>query len=147
MGDYVGHVCGLLKDGEEPSSKLLSGKWTKIVKALDAYEGRVASWKASGCRGPEPTCPEMDAIEVRVKQIVDAGTTDLDTDTALLAIRSYARRNFIAHGGLHDMSGSKDSAGLAEYVDNDDKLLEEILPDEEKNTYDLQESTHSAGWG
>lgn len=51
---------------------------------------------------------------------------------ALFAIRSYARRNVIAHGGLHGRSLSNDSAGLAEYIDNDVKLLEEILPDDEK---------------
>ena len=33
---------------------------------------------------------------------------------------------------------SYDSVGLAEYVNNNDKLLEEILPDEEKTAYDPQ---------
>ena len=41
---------------------------------------------------------------------------------------------------------SFDSVGLAEYVGNDDKLLEEILPDEERTAYDLQEYTQLAGW-
>ena len=136
LGDYAGYVCKLLKDEKQSSTKILSGKWTKIVKALDAHQDRVTSWTDRGCTGPEPTCPEMDAIEVRVKQIVDEGTTDLDTDLALFAIRSYARRNFIAHGGLHESSLSNDSAGLAKYVDIDDKLLEEILPDEEKHMVD-----------
>ena len=128
-------MCNLLKSTEK-SSKFLAGEWTKIVQALDAHQDRVTSWTASGCRGPEPTCPEMDVIEVGVQKIIDAGTTDLDLDTALLAIRTYARRNFIAHGGLHDMSLVTDSARLTEFVDKDDKLLEEILPDEEKHTVD-----------
>lgn len=132
LGDYAGHVCNLLKGDKQSSPRLLSGTWTKIVKALDAHQDRVTSWTARGCPGPEPSCPEMDAIVPRVKEIVDAGTTDLDTDLALFAIRSYARRNVIAHSGLQDRSLSNDSAGLAEYIDNDFKLLEEILPDDEK---------------
>ena len=76
----------------------------------------------------------MCAIEVGVREIVDAGTTDLDTDLALFAIRSYARRNFIPHNELREISRSKNSDAIDEYLDRDDKLLEEILPDEEKHT-------------
>ena len=36
-------------------------------------------------------------------QIVEAGTTDSRIDSALFAIRSYARRNFIPHGGIYKM--------------------------------------------
>lgn len=132
LGDYAGHVCNLLKGDKQSCPRLLLGTWTKIVKALDAHPDRVTSWTARGCPGPEPLCPEMDAIVFRVKEIVDAGTTDLDIDLALFAIRSYARRNVIAHSGLQDRSLSNDSAGLAAYIDNDFKLLEEILPDDEK---------------
>ena len=135
LGDYAGNVCNLLKENEQ-FSNFLSREWTKTAKALDAHQDRVTSWTARGRRSPEPTCPEMDAIEVAVQQIIDAGTTELDTDTALLAIRTYARRNFIGHGGFRDMSLPKDSARLVEYIDKDDKLLEEILPDEEKHTVD-----------
>ena len=137
LGDYAMHVCNLLKETDKKSPlKVLSGQRTNIVKALDDHQDRVTSWTARGRRGPEPTCPEMDAIKLRVNQIFEAGINELDTDLALFAIRSYARRNFIAHGGLNDMSKSRDSVELAEYVDNDDKLLEEILPDEEKPMVD-----------
>ena len=133
LGDYAMHVCNLLKEqGKRSPPPMLSGPWTKIVEALDAHQDRVTSWTARGCPGPEPSCLEMDAIELRVKQVVDAGITDLDTGLALFAIRSYARRNLISHGGLFDLSKSGNSVGLAEYIDNDDKLLEEILPDDEK---------------
>ena len=157
LGDYAAHVCNLLKETDKESSiKVLARPWTNIVKALDAHKDRVTSWTARGCRDPEPTCSEMNAIESRVHQIVEAGTTELDTDLALFAIRSYARRNFIAHGGLYDLSN--DSVGLAEHVDKDDKLLEEILPDEEKPMVDnwrrllmIRRNTHirqagSADW-
>ncbi|KAM0798225.1 hypothetical protein BDR22DRAFT_823574 [Usnea florida] len=50
----------------------------------------------------------------------------------LFAIRSYARRNFVAHGEIFDLYQSKEFAGLANYLENDEKLLEDVLPDEEK---------------
>jgi len=74
----------------------------------------------------------MDTLEVRVRELIDAGLTDLDCDLALFAIRSYARRNFIAHGRTYDLDQSEQLAGLASCVDSDDKLLVDILPDEEK---------------
>lgn len=132
LGDYAGNLCKLLKDEKQSSSNGLSGIWTEIVKALDDCEERVASWNASGCKGPEPSCPERDKLKVRVQEIIDAGFSDLDFDLALFAIRAYARRNFIAHGGTLDLDQSNDFAGLANHIDNDEKLLEDILPDEEK---------------
>lgn len=132
LGDYAGALCELLKKDTQSSSADLSGPWTKIVEAIDDCEDRVASWNASGCKGPEPSCPEMDTLEVRVQEIIDMGFTDLDCDLALFAIRSYARRNFIAHGEIFDLYQSKQFAGLADYIDNDEKLLEDVLPDEEK---------------
>ena len=131
LGDYAGDLCKLLKDDKQSSSTILTGTWTQIVKKLDDCEERVASWNASGCKGPEPSCPERHRLEVRVQEIIDAGFTDLDLDLALFAIRSYARRNFIAHGGVLDIDQSKNFAGLANRIDIDDKLLEDILPDEE----------------
>lgn len=55
---------------------------------------------------------------------------------ALFAARSYARRNFICHGGIFDLFQSNNFAGLAEYIEADDKALEDILPDEEKPMVD-----------
>lgn len=69
---------------------------------------------------------------MRVAELIDAGFSDLDLDLALFAIRAYARRNFIAHGGTLDLYQSGDFAGLANRIDNDKKLLEDILPGEEK---------------
>ena len=85
---------------------------------------KVASWMASGSSGPEPSCPEKDKIAVRVDE--------LDIDLALFAIRSYARRNFGSHGEIFDLHQSGSLAGLARYLDDDLKLLENFLPDEEK---------------
>ena len=131
LGDYAEHVCNLLKGLDKKSPvKVLKRPWTDIVDILDTHQDSVAAWIASGYQGPQPICPEMDAIELRVSQIIEAGTTELDIDLALFAIRSYARRNFIAHGGTFELDDG--SVELAEYIDNDDKLLEEILPDEEK---------------
>ena len=43
------------------------------MKALDNCEERAASWKASGCKGPEPSSPERDRLKVRVQENIDAG--------------------------------------------------------------------------
>ena len=133
LGDYAGTLCDSLKDKELfPPSPILSRPWTEIVEAIDNCQDLVTSWNASGCKGPEPSCPEMDLLEVRVQQLINEGHTILDRDLALFAIRSYARRNFIAHGETFALYHSEDFAGLAKYLENDDKLLEDILPDEEK---------------
>ena len=70
---------------------------------------------------------------MRVQEIIDAGFSDLDLDMdlALFAMRAYIRRNFIAHGGTLDLYQSGDFAGLASHIDNCEKLLEDILLDEE----------------
>ena len=74
----------------------------------------------------------MDLLEVRVQQSIKEGHTILDRDLVLFAIRSYARRNFVAHGEIFDLYQSKEFAGPANYLENDEKLLEDVLPDEEK---------------
>ena len=136
LGDYAGGLCDTLKESGSSTSSILSGPWTLIVKTIDDYQDSVASWKARGCKDSEPSCPVMDALEVRVQEIIDSGLTDLDIDLALFAIRSYARRNSIAHGEIFDLYQSKQFAGLADYIDNDEKLLEGLLPDEEKPMLD-----------
>ncbi|KAL9070584.1 MAG: hypothetical protein Q9161_004754 [Pseudevernia consocians] len=73
----------------------------------------------------------MDLLEVRVQQLINAGYVILDRDLVLFAIRSYARRNFILHGGIFDLNQFNNFVGLAEYIENDERLLEDILPNEE----------------
>ena len=102
------------------------------MDAIDKCQDLVTSWNASGRKGPEPSCPEMDVLEVRVQQLIKEGHTILDRDLALFAIRSYARRNFVVHGAIFALHQSKQFAGLANYIETDEKTLEDILPDEEK---------------
>ena len=133
LGDYAGAFCSLLKDSKHfHPSTTLSRPWTEIVEAIDKCQDLVTSWNANGCKGPEPSCPEMDLLEVRVQHLIKEGHTILDRDLALFAVRSYARRNFVMHGETFDLYQSKGFAGLANYIENDEKLLEDILPDEEK---------------
>ena len=133
LADYAGALCKLLKDSKQfSSSHTLSRPWIEIVEAIDKCQDLVTSWNASGCKGPEPSCPEMDLLEVRVQQLIKEGYTILDRDLALFAIRSYARRNFVSHGEIFALHQSKEFAGLANYIENDEKLLEDVLPDEEK---------------
>lgn len=111
-GDYAGFLCGLIK--EKKKNPILSRPWTGIVPALDECESRVASWIASGSLSPEPSCPEKDEILVRVQELVHSGVHDLDLGLALFAIRSYARRNFVAHGKIFDLSQSGNLTGLTQ---------------------------------
>lgn len=71
-----------------------------------------------------------------MEQLVREGHTTLDLELALLAIRFYSRRNLICHGGNFDLYVSKNFAELAKSIEADDKILEEILPDEEKPQVD-----------
>ena len=101
------------------------------MRDIDKFEKQLDDWRASDRTDAYPHNVYMDAIEARVQQLVDLGFTGLDTDLALFAIKSYARQNFIAHGGAFDISKSECFAGLAKYLERDDKTLEDVLPDEE----------------
>ena len=84
LADYAGALCGLLKDSKQFSSSLILARlWVEIVKAIDDCQDRVSFWNVSGCKGPEPSCPEMDLLEVRVQQLINAGYVILDRLTSL----------------------------------------------------------------
>ena len=132
LGDYAGSLCDALKEHKnKQTSTILSQPWTLIVRGLDRYNKQLTAWRASGRTDTYPQSVYMDAIKARVRELVDLGFVDLDTDLALFAINSYARRNFIAHGGAFDISKNECFAGLAEYLERDDKNLEAVLSDEE----------------
>lgn len=133
LGDYAGVLCDALKEPDNKhSSSVLSQPWTLIVSAIDEYDKKLADWHASDQRDRCPYSVHLDTIRHRVQQLSDIGFTDLDIDTALFAIRSYARRNFISHGGAFDLHKKKDFVGLAKYLDHVDKTLEDILPNKEE---------------
>ena len=137
FADYAGFVCNVLKESESGSHSLLSRPWTQIVHAIDREQEALDTWKASDRnRKTRPVSPYMVAIRDRVKALVDRGWNGLDVGQALFAIRFYARRNFICHGEIFDLFTSKNFAGLAEYIDADVKILEDVLPDEEKPMVD-----------
>ena len=131
LGDFAGALCSALQDKKR--TPLLLDAWTKIVTGLDEFDKRVADWEAKGQLNARPHSALRGAIEDRVHQLVQVGF-DLDIDLALHAIRSYARRNFISHGEAREKiarTGS-DPSGLVSYLDDADKTLESVLPDEEK---------------
>lgn len=133
LGDYAGALCTALKEPDKSqTSSVLSQPWTMIVKAIDKYYQQLTAWVASGATGTVPYSVHLDAIKSRLTELVELGFADLDLDIALFAIRSYARRNFIAHGKSFDLYMGENYAGLAEYLDYIDKHLEDVLPDEEK---------------
>ena len=78
----------------------------------------------------------------RPSGLVHRGWDDLDFGQALFTIRFYARRNFICHGEIFDLFTSKNFAGLAEYIDADYKILEDVL--QMRRSYWL-ESTETLG--
>ena len=56
----------------------------------------------------------------------------MDLEIALLAVRSYARRNFVCHSKVFDLDASKNFRALGQYLEEVDKQLEAVLPDEER---------------
>lgn len=74
----------------------------------------------------------MDALQARVEAFVADGLTDMDTDIALFAARTYARRNPTFHGSSFDLFKSKKYAELAALLEEEEKNLERLLPDVEK---------------
>lgn len=134
-GDYAAYLCNILKEFRE-SSIIQSQPWTIVVGAIDKEEAALDAWTASNQSSPRPDCLYLEALKSLVDQLVRDGETSLDMDLALAAIRFYARRNYICHGRLFDLFKSENFAGLANYIDLDDKRLEELLPDEEKPQVD-----------
>ena len=131
LGDYAGAICNELKNsGKTPH---LSRAWILLVKDLDEFDSKVARWIDRGRHGKAPTSEVMLAIRKRVQELIDGGF-DLDIDTALHAIRSYARRNLVSHGGAreHKVSPGEDASQLALVLDEVDNTLESVLPDQEK---------------
>ena len=141
MGDYAGALCDAIKEPvNKHSSSILSQPWTMIVGAIDKFEKELADWQASGQHGMSPHSVHLDTIKRRVQQLSDLGFTNLDIDTALFAIRSYARRNFISHERAFNLYMKEDFVGLAKYLDHVDKTLDDVLPDEEKSMTDMWRS-------
>ena len=79
----------------------------------------------------------LDTIERRVQQLSDLDFTILNIDAALFAIRSYVRRNFISHDEAFDLYMKENFVALAEYLDNVDKTLEDVLSSKEKSMTDM----------
>ena len=132
LADYAGAWCGALKGCDDKPTMISSQPWTIIVKAIDKGQDQLPAWEASDQHSARPHCLYLEALQVRVQHLVDDGWTFLDLDLALFAIRTYARRNYICHGGVFDLFKSNNFAGLAKYIEEDDSILEKILPDEEK---------------
>lgn len=135
LGDYALPLCNRLKGSTEPSL-IRSQPWTIVVDAIDKEEVDLAAWTASDQSSPRPHCLYLEALKSRVAQLIREGLTTLDLDLALVAIRFYARRNFICHGKIFDLFQSRNFAKPAEYIEVDDKSLDEILPGEEKPQVD-----------
>ena len=100
------------------------------MRDIDKFEKQLDALRA-GAGLPRTLIASIDAIKACVQQLVDLGFTDLATDPALFAIKSYARRNFIVHGEAYNKFKSERFSVLAKYLDRDDNDLEDVLPDEE----------------
>ena len=136
LGDFSACVCDALKEGEDSNSPL-KRPWTTIVEALDQEDKKVVASEASNHTTRRVKTPMRDAIERRVIILNRLGHTDVDIDIALFAIRTYARRNFVAHGNTFGLYKSGDCAGLAQYPDDVDNTLEGVLPGVERDQVDM----------
>ena len=131
LGDYAGSLCEALKG--EKSSIISRHPWTIIVPSLDKESAEMPAWLASGPPYRRPVISFLDALEERAEFLTAQGWGDVDLDLALFAVRAYARRNLIAHGGNFDLFTSDRFEELANHIEDDDKNLESLLPDEEKS--------------
>ncbi|KAL8761163.1 MAG: hypothetical protein Q9184_002692 [Pyrenodesmia sp. 2 TL-2023] len=130
FGDYCGMICKRLKSGGGRSS--LTGEWPVISKDLDEEEESIAAWQRSGgAPAHEPRCPRRQTVIRLVNRIRQEGWTDIDLKTALLAIRTYARRCFIFHGETEKLLATEDQAGLARFLETDLRFFAQTLPEEE----------------
>ena len=102
-----------------------------IVPKLDKEQEARIAWKASDQTSKRPFSAFTEALQDRVNDLQVDGWDDLDMEIALLAVRSYARRNFVAHSKAYDLNTSKNFQELGQYLEDVDKHLEAILPDEE----------------
>lgn len=103
------------------------GRPLRRFDCLDSRRSKQPTTSLPLFSGFEKSCGE---------QLVREGHTTLDLDLALVAIRFYARRKFICYGRIFVLYASENFAGLANYIETDDKALGEILPDEEKSQED-----------
>ena len=134
IGDHPAALCEALKDTKEAPH--LQRPWTIILPELESEEGRLTAWEASSKDVPRPRTPYTDALEARVETLFAQSMTDLDTDLALFAVRTYVKRISLFHGRTYDLFKSGRFAELADQLDLDDKNLAGLLPDKEKPLVD-----------
>lgn len=125
IGDYARVVCKALKESRPP--RMLVGSWEDIVGALDKEEEKAARGIPSN------------KVHKQVEACVYALQKEhypIDVDTALLAMRTYARRNYICHGEADQMIDKGDFKAAAKILLRDNGHLDELLPDDEKHLAD-----------
>lgn len=130
LGDFFAFICTNLRAGK--NSLISKQPWTLIVPALDKEEEDRIAWEASDQTSNRPFGRFTEALWDRVNDLQVAGWDDLDLEITLLAVRSYARRNFLCHSKVYDLGASKNFRALGQYLEEVDKQLEAVLPDEEK---------------
>ena len=134
IGDHAGVLCEALRNAKD--APLLQRPWTIILPELESEERRLTAWEASSRDVPRPRTPYTDALEARVETLFAQGMTDLDTDLALFAVRTYVKRNSLFHGRTYDLFKCGRFAQLADQLDLDDENLAGLLPDKEKPLVD-----------
>ncbi|KAI4209135.1 MAG: hypothetical protein LQ351_007887 [Letrouitia transgressa] len=105
IGDYARVVCKALKESRPP--RMLVGSWEDIVGALDKEEEKAARGIPSN------------KVHKQVEACVYALQKEhypIDVDTALLAMRTYARRNYICHGEADQMIDKGDFKAAAKIL-------------------------------
>ena len=129
LGEFSGYICTAIRAGKD---SLISTKpWTVKVPELDKEEEARIAWEASDQTSNRPCSSFTEALQDPVNDLQVAGWNDLDMEIALLAVRSYARRAFIAHSKAYDLDTSNNFQEIGQYLEDVDKQLEVVLPDEE----------------
>ena len=104
LGDFSAYICNAIKAGKNSQ---ISEPWTVIVSQLDREEEARIAWEASDQTSNRPFSAFTEALQDRINDLQVDGWDDMDMEIALLAVRSYARRNFIAQSKAYDLIASK----------------------------------------
>lgn len=135
-------MCHGIGKTKRPHS--LNGPWIDIARTLDKQEKEEAARGTSS--NVQSGSSVREEVEYCIKKLQDWGYKDIDVDTALLAMRTYARRNYICHGETRQMIEAKDFRAAAKILKHDNEHLDELLPEDEKHLADKYRAILSFYW-
>ena len=102
FADYAAYLSNILKEFRN-TSLIQSQPWTIVIKVINKKKVDLIAWIVSDQNSSRSHCLYLEALKRFVEQLVREGETAVNLNLLLIAIRFYARRNFICHGRLSDL--------------------------------------------